>query len=86
MLADAEKKPIAAAASEDGVILEVPAKAADEISTTVVVVLKGKPEFQPFVVKQAKDGSFVITADDAIIHGHEIKVESKDRRTTSVSG
>jgi alpha-L-fucosidase len=78
LLADPKKTPIAATASAHGVILDVPTKGTSDISTTVVAVLKGKPAVANLATEQARDGSFVLKADDVIVHGKDLRVERHD--------
>lgn len=59
---------------EDGVIISVPGKAPDTLSTTVVLDVKGTPEVEQFSV-QASDGSIEFGAADATLHGTQIKTE-----------
>jgi alpha-L-fucosidase len=75
---DPSKRPISSQMSEDGIVLNTPAKALDENSTTIVAVVKGKPTFQDFVSKQGKDGTLILNPIDMIAHGKELKVEGKE--------
>ncbi len=80
LLTDPARKSIASEPSPAGAFLHLPAKGTNESSTTVVAILKGKPEFQDEVINQAPDGTFVIDATDARTHGDTIKIENKDKR------
>ncbi|MBI5395748.1 MAG: alpha-L-fucosidase, partial [Verrucomicrobia bacterium] len=50
LLADEEKKPLAAAARADGVVVSVPAQAPDPNASVVVLQVKGEVPAQPYVV------------------------------------
>jgi alpha-L-fucosidase len=56
-------------ATDDGVVIQVPATAPDSISSTIVLKIKGQPEVDETVLKQAADGSISLPAADADLFG-----------------
>jgi alpha-L-fucosidase len=55
--------------SADGVTVSVPANAPNDISSTVVLKIKGAPEVAATLLKQNADGSITLRAADADLHG-----------------
>ncbi|MEJ0091709.1 MAG: alpha-L-fucosidase [Limisphaerales bacterium] len=62
-------KKLKTSASADGVLIEVPATAPDSISSTIVLKIKGAPEVEIMPLTQSADGSIVLNAADADLHG-----------------
>jgi alpha-L-fucosidase len=56
-------------ATADGVVVDVPAAAPDPISSTVVLIIKGAPEVAATPIIQESDGSVVLLASEARLHG-----------------
>jgi alpha-L-fucosidase len=67
LLATGEK--LKTSATDDGLVIEVPANAPDVISSTIVLKFKGKPEVESVVLKQSADGTVALAAADADLHG-----------------
>jgi alpha-L-fucosidase len=67
LLATGEK--LKTSATDDGVLIEVPATAPDAISSTIVLKFKGQPEVEGVVLKQSADGTVALAAADADLHG-----------------
>jgi alpha-L-fucosidase len=67
LLATGEKLPTSA--TDDGVRIAVPASAPDAISSTIVLKIKGTPEVEETLLKQAADGSITLPAADADLSG-----------------
>jgi alpha-L-fucosidase len=67
LLATGEK--LKTSATDDGVVIEVPATAPDVISSTIVLKFKGQPEVEDVVLKQSADGTVALAAADADLHG-----------------
>ncbi|HPC60059.1 MAG TPA: alpha-L-fucosidase [Verrucomicrobiota bacterium] len=64
----------------EGVMLNVPAQAPDPVSSTVVVKVKGPVEVEPTALVQDYDGSMVLAASEANLHGNDIRYESGHQR------
>ncbi len=62
-------KKLSFTSTVDGVEITVPASAPDEISSTVVLKIKGAPEVAEAGLAQAADGSVQLLASDADLHG-----------------
>ncbi|HTV43476.1 MAG TPA: alpha-L-fucosidase [Candidatus Sulfotelmatobacter sp.] len=60
---------------EDGVTIFLPQHAPDEISSTVVVKLDGAPEVITVPILQNNDGTILLRASDAALHGSQIQYE-----------
>ena len=79
LLAD-KKKSLATASSAEGLTISVPATAPDAISSTVVLKVKGALDIEPQLIAQADDGSIVLSASDARLHGKSLNLEAHGRR------
>ncbi len=64
----------------DGVAITVPAVAPDPICSVIALSIKGDPDVEPQLPAQAADGTITLGADDAILHGNQIKVEHIHRK------
>jgi len=80
LLADPKQSPLSFVCGEAGVNIAVPQTAPDAISSTVVLRVKGPLEIEQQGIAQDYDGSIVLPASEARLHGDEIKYESGDRR------
>jgi alpha-L-fucosidase len=69
-----------AEAGTNSVILRVPPKPRDPISSTVVVKIKGQLKIEEPVIAQQADGSVVLPASEADLHGAQIRYESGGER------
>ncbi len=78
----ADKKPLAAANSPEGVTIDVPPTASDAIDTVVVLQVAGEVPTQKLVVQPGKNGVLELKADFADLLGGELRTESVQRRTT----
>lgn len=76
LLVGGAKLPLRAA--EDGVVVSVPAKAPDAVSSTVVLQIKGKWSVEQPVLAQKPDGSLVLAPGEATLHGSEIQTEGEN--------
>ena len=79
LLADAAKKPLARQRSPEGLTLSVPATAPDPISSTIVLRVKGPLQVEPraaSAISQKPDGSIVLPASEARLHGEQLQYES----------
>jgi alpha-L-fucosidase len=75
LLADADRKSLAARSAEEGLTITVPTAAPNAISSTVVVKVKGDLKIEQMPLMQAADGTLKLLAADAITHGDQIKSE-----------
>ena len=80
LLADAKKTSLAAESTPEGVAISVPATAPDAISSTVVLKVKGALDIQATTITQDFDGSLLLPASEARLHGEQIKFEAGDQR------
>ncbi|MBC8876995.1 MAG: alpha-L-fucosidase [Planctomycetes bacterium] len=80
LLADDAKKALAVQASDQGVVVAVPAEAPDPICTVVVLKVKGPLKVEPTLPSQQADGTIKLRAADAICHGHQIRYEAGHQR------
>ena len=69
-------KHLATTAAENGLLIKVPAKAPDQISSTVVLKFKGAPEIVTEPILQKSDGSVMLPASEANLHGSTFQYES----------
>lgn len=68
-------KALTAVQSDGGVVVSLPALATDKFSSTVVMRIIGKPIVENPVQQQSADGSLLLKADNAELHGDQILVE-----------
>ncbi len=61
----------------DGVEIDVPTKAPDPISSTVVLKVRGSIDVVQPEVSQRADGSLDLLPDDAVVHGETVQSEEK---------
>jgi hypothetical protein len=80
LLADRKQQALSADCGAEGVTLTVPTAAPDPISSTVVMRIKGEPEIGPSAIVQDYDGSIVLPASEARVHGEQLKYETGDQR------
>ena len=80
LLADRKQQALESFCGPEGVTLAVPVAAPDPISSTVVLKIKGKPEVGPSAVVQDYDGSVVLPASEARVHGDQLKYETGEQR------
>lgn len=67
LLATGEK--LKTSAASDGIVIEIPPTAPDPISSTIVLKLKGAPEIEATTLRQSADGSIMLAAANADLHG-----------------
>jgi alpha-L-fucosidase len=80
LLADPEKKPLQFASNDKGVTVKVPENAPDPIASVVVLEIEGVPQVEQPIITQAADGTIVLTASEANLHGQDIKYEAEQGR------
>lgn len=76
LLADKNHKKLETSQNADGVVINVPTVAPDEISSTVMLIVRGKPEVTDLGLAQDYDGSVTLPAEEAKLSGKEIKLET----------
>lgn len=67
--------PLRAETGEHGATIFLPSHAPDNISSTVVVKLIGAPDVISVPILQTQDGSILLRASDANLHGSQIQYE-----------
>jgi alpha-L-fucosidase len=80
VLADRAQQPLAMQSSTEGLTLSLPAAAPDPVSSTIVLRVKGPLEIASAGLAQDYDGRVVLPAEEARLHGNEIKYEPGDQR------
>ncbi len=75
LLADGKK--VSFESVTEGLVLHVPATAPDNISSTIVLKLQKPPEIEAAGIFQDFDGSLVLQASEATLHGEQIQYESE---------
>lgn len=76
----ANRKALATESGADGLTIFVPATAPDPISSTIVLKIRGSLQAEPFITCQASDGSIILTAEEARVHGDQLHYEHGDQR------
>ena len=72
----ANGKKLAVQNRQDMVIISVPATAPDKISSTIILKFKGAPRVISMPVSQAENGSIILRADEADLHGSTLQDQS----------
>jgi alpha-L-fucosidase len=80
LLADPAKTPLRFEARSEGVVVSVPEKAPDPVSSTIVLRTTGELVIEPVLLAQAADGSLRLPAGEAMLHGDGLRYESGDER------
>jgi hypothetical protein len=81
LLADVRKHSLATTLGNEGLTISVPDAAPDAISSTIVLKIKGNLDVeQASGICQDFDGSVLLLASEATLHGDQIKYESSDQR------
>lgn len=75
LLADPARRPLAVQLGARGISIAVPEKAPDPHVSVVVVGLDGPPSAEVLPVAQREDGSIVLAAADAEVHGEKLRLE-----------
>jgi alpha-L-fucosidase len=75
-----KRQALAADNSADGVTLTLAGTAPDSVSSTIVLKVKGPLEIEQPDLAQQDDGSIVLPASEARLHGAQIKYESGRQR------
>ena len=70
---------VAAETTDDGVVLKLPGGAPDAVSSTVKLVVSGKPEIGEVAVLPAGNGTIRLDAESASLHGQQLRIESADK-------
>ena len=80
LLTDSARRKLATKKGEDGVMVSLPANAPDKISSTVVLEFTGAPDIQSTPLVQLGDGSVLLPAIEARVHGSTLQYESNGQR------
>ncbi|MCX6921651.1 MAG: alpha-L-fucosidase, partial [Verrucomicrobia bacterium] len=80
LLADPSKKALPMQSSAEGLNLEVPTTAPDPICSVIVLQVQGSPEIAQTGLFQDFDGSVLLPAAEARMHGGQIQFESGEQR------
>jgi alpha-L-fucosidase len=80
LLTDPARKALPMQTSAEGLTLAVTATAPDPVSSTIVLQVKGPLDIAQAGVVQDHDGSVVLPAGEARLHGGDIKYETGDQR------
>jgi alpha-L-fucosidase len=80
VLVDRAQQSLAMQSSTEGLTLSLPTAAPDPVSSTIVLQVKGPLEIASAGLAQDYDGRVVLPAEDARLHGDEIKYEPGDQR------
>jgi alpha-L-fucosidase len=70
------KRTLATENTADGLVVSVPAMAPDRISSTIVLQIDGAPEIEQKQITQDYDGSVILQAGEARLHGTQIQYEA----------
>jgi alpha-L-fucosidase len=85
LLTDPAKKALAMQSSAEGLTLSVPAAAPDSVSSTIVLKVKGPLNIEQAGLAQDYDGSVILPAGEARLHGKDIKYANDGKRDNLAS-
>ena len=85
VLSDPAKKALPLESSAQGLTLTLPAAAPDPVSSTIVLWVKGPLDVEQAGLAQDYDGSVVLPAAEARLHGKEIKYAGDHQRDNLAS-
>ena len=85
VLSDPAKKALPLESSAQGLTLTLPAAAPDPVSSTIVLRVKGPLDVEQAGLAQDYDGSVVLPAAEARLHGKEIKYAGDHQRDNLAS-
>ena len=74
-LTDLKKAPLAVEHAGEITMIKVPAKAYDPVDTVIVLEIEGLPDVEALPIKPESDGSILLKAIDADLHGAQILYE-----------
>jgi alpha-L-fucosidase len=80
LLTDTKRTPLATEPSAEGLTISVPATAPNPVSSTIVLSIQGALEIEQPGLAQDYDGSVVLPASEARLHGSAIKYETGHER------
>jgi alpha-L-fucosidase len=80
LLTDTKRTPLATEPSAEGLTISVPATAPNPVSSTIVLSIQGALEIEQPGLAQDYDGSVVLPASEAWLHGSAIKYETGHER------
>lgn len=80
VLTDPAKKALAVQSGAEGLTLSVPAASPDPVSSTIILQVKGPLEIEHPGLAQDYDGSVVLPASEARVHGSDLKYETGPQR------
>ena len=80
VLTDPARKQLALQSSAEGLTLSLPAAAPDPVSSTIVLQVKGPLDIERAGLTQESDGSIVLPAREARLHGSELQYETGEQR------
>jgi alpha-L-fucosidase len=75
-----KRHPLSAQEDPEGVTLLLPPTAPDAVSSTIVLRIKGALKIDQPVLSQAADGTLLLPASEARLHGDQIRYESGHQR------
>ena len=85
VLSDSAKKALPMESGPQGLTLTLPAAAPDPVSSTIVLRVKGPLDVEQAGLAQDYDGSVVLPAAEARLHGKEIKYAGDHQRDNLAS-
>ena len=82
LLADPDAKPLPFKTVGKSLVISVPRAPANPIATVVVLRLRGDPEIAEILARPAADGTVVLNARDAVVHGRTVRYEPEPHKDT----
>jgi alpha-L-fucosidase len=82
LMADPARAALPVSGTDRDTIVAGPKKAPDPADTVVVLELNGEPKIVPLAVAPASDGSVLLHARDAIVHGQTARYEPDPKKNT----
>ena len=81
-----KRKTLSVQNTPEGLRVSVPQSMPDPLSTTIVLTFRGAPEVEQLLLTQSPDGTILLPASEARLHGNQLRFEAGGAETASVSG
>jgi len=80
VLDKSKRKTLSVQNTPEGLRVSVPQSMPDPLSTTIVLTFRGAPEVEQLVLTQSPDGTILLPASEARLHGNQLRFEAGEHR------
>jgi alpha-L-fucosidase len=82
VLDKSKRKTLSVQNIPEGLRISVPQSMPDPLSTTIVLTFRGPPEVEQLLLTQSPDGTILLPASEARLHGNQLRFESGEHRNS----